>query len=80
VDLSKISQVERVTVRPGDCIIVHLAARDLPTAEAAREARRDVRASLRLPEDVGVLVLGRDDKMRVISGPPENAEGEGWWR
>jgi hypothetical protein len=67
VDLPEIAEVKRLTVRPGDKLVVRLVRR--PDEHEAHEIRERVQAILGAP----VLVLGPDADLEVI----ENATVRG---
>jgi hypothetical protein len=67
LDLSDIGEISRVTLHPGDGLVVHLTA-DVDQATGDR-IQAMVRRSLRLSDDVGVLVLAPGVKLEVIAEP-----------
>ena len=63
-DLPEITEVQRLVLKPGDRLIVRSPER-LTMATAARVNER-VRAILRLPDDVAVLVLPDGMSLEVV--------------
>lgn len=62
-ELPEITEVQRLTLKPGDRIIVHVQGH--VNAQMAHLVKERVRTELRLSADVGVLVL--DEGMNLIT-------------
>jgi hypothetical protein len=59
VDLPEITSVQKLTIKPGDRLVVTAAGNLTP--EGAELVRERVRAALDLDQDVKILVLGSGD-------------------
>jgi hypothetical protein len=65
--LPEIAEVQRLTVNPGDRLIVRAPAK-LDAATAAHLIER-LRAGLDLPDDVRVVILDGGMSVEVVEGP-----------
>jgi hypothetical protein len=66
VNLPEITDVQRLTVKPGDRLVIRAAAK-LDAATAAHLLER-VRVGLGLPDDVHVVVLDSGMSVEVVEG------------
>jgi len=65
--LPEITEVQRLTVKPGDVLIVRTAETLSP--ETAAALRKHLHAWLGLPDSVRLLVLDRGVSLEVVEGP-----------
>jgi hypothetical protein len=66
VKLPEITEVERLTLKPGDFLIVHVGRR--PDPRTAAMVREQVQAAIRR-DDVKILVLDPDMTVKVAGKP-----------
>jgi hypothetical protein len=66
MNLPEVTDVQRLTVKPGDRLIVRTDAK-LDEATAARMLEV-VRARLGLPDDVRIMILDRGMSVEVVEG------------
>jgi hypothetical protein len=66
VNLPEITEVQRLTIKPGDRLVIR--ADQVLTAESASRLTQMARARLQLPEDVPVFVLGLGMSLEVVEG------------
>jgi hypothetical protein len=66
VNLPEITAVERLTLKPGDRLI--LRTDEKLTAEQFYQLREIVRANLDIPDDVPLLILPRGMSVEVVEG------------
>jgi hypothetical protein len=66
MDLPDITEIQRLTLRPGDRIVVHADA-DL-SLQAADMIKEKVRRGLSLGPDVNILVVGRGMSIITVDG------------
>lgn len=69
-DLSEITAVERLTLRPGDALAIRFPGQI--SFEQAQHVISRVRATLRLDESIPVLILPAGSSAQVIEAPGED--------
>ena len=66
MNLPEITEVQRLTLKPGDRLIVRVPDR-IDAATAARMLEV-IRGRLGLPDDARIMILDRDMSMEVVEG------------
>jgi hypothetical protein len=69
--LPEITAVERLTLRPGDALVIRLPGQIKVSEQQAQRIIERVRATLRLDLSVPVLVLPGGASVEVIEAPGE---------
>ena len=65
--LPEITEIKRLEIRPGDRLILRTSGYEVGQEEAA-EIRHRVRATLGLPAEMPILVLGSNWDAEVLGG------------
>jgi hypothetical protein len=73
-ELPDIHEIGKLKLGPGDILVVRNTEMEIDSRQAV-EVKRHVLATLGLPDNFPLLVLGRD--WEVVVGTPEYAGGEG---
>jgi hypothetical protein len=66
MNLPEITEVQRLTLKPGDRIVIR--ADQVLTNQQAHELTQMARVRLRLPEDAPLFVLGKGMSLEVVDG------------
>jgi hypothetical protein len=62
----KITEVQRLEIKPGDRLIVHVGERDRIDVETAAHIRTRLRAALQLPGDMPIAIVTEGWQFEVV--------------
>lgn len=65
-ELPEITSIQRLTLRPGDSLVIHLGGNRPITEQSAHEATDRIRAALRLDASIPIVVFPADGGIEVM--------------
>ena len=74
MSLPEVTDVQRLRLKPGDALVVHLNALELTESDAVM-VRARARAGLGLAEDVPILILAAGQRLSLVNAPGDMSAG-----